>query len=345
MARITLADITPWITEAALAHPQDLPQHLCERLGISRSSARTQLNRLVQAQWLLREDGSRRAVYRPGPLRQVVRRYALAGLQEDLPWSQDFAARFALRPNVARIAQHVFTELLNNAIDHSGGSSVTVSMRQTPTQLQLLVSDDGRGVFDAVAERFNIDDPTTAMLELAKGKLTSRPDCHTGRGLFFSAKLADIFDLHANDNAYQQREWQRDQWWQRSRPACKQGTSVYVAICVDTERTLDEVLRRYSLDGAGYGFDRTVVPLKLITHEQCGLESRAQARRVAQRLAQFQRVELDFEGLADIGHGFADELFRVFGRQHPGLQLVPVNMAPRVAAMVGSVREAEPLAA
>ena len=183
------------------------------------------------------------------------------------------------------------------------------------------------------------------MLELAKGKLTSQPDSHTGRGLFFSAKLADIFDLHANDSAYQQREWQRDQWWQRSRPACRRGTSVYVAICVDTERSLDDVLRRYSLDGAGYGFDRTVVPLKLITQEQNGLESRAQARRVVSRLSQFRRVELDFEGLADVGHGFTDELFRVFGRQHPELELVPVNMAPRVAAMIGSVRETVPEAA
>ncbi|HSW07273.1 ATP-binding protein [Aquabacterium sp.] len=339
MARIMLSDITPWITEAVLAHPQDLPTYLCERLAISRSHARTQANRLVEAQWLQRDGVSRRAIYRPGALRQVVRRYALAGLQEDLPWAQDFAARFDLKPNVARMGQHVFTELLNNAIDHSGGSSVTVSMRQTPTQLQLLVSDDGRGVFNAVAERFNITDPTVAMLELAKGKLTSQPNSHTGRGLFFSAKLADIFDLHANDAAYQQREWQRDQWWQRSRPACRGGTSVYVAICVDTERSLDDVLRRYSLDGAGYGFDRTVVPLKLITQDQNGLESRAQARRVVSRLAQFRRVELDFEGLADVGHGFTDELFRVFGQQHPELELVPVNTTPRVAAMIDSVRE------
>jgi anti-sigma regulatory factor (Ser/Thr protein kinase) len=207
MARIALSDITPWITEAVLAHPQDLPQHLAQRLQISRTSARNQLNKLVEAQWLQRDGVSRKAVYRPGALRQVVRRYALAGLQEDLPWAQDFANRFELKSNVARMAQHVFTELLNNAIDHGGGTSVTVSMRQTPTQLQILVSDDGRGVFDAVAERFNITDPTVAMLELAKGKLTSQPDSHTGRGLFFSAKLADIFDLHANDAAYQQREW------------------------------------------------------------------------------------------------------------------------------------------
>jgi anti-sigma regulatory factor (Ser/Thr protein kinase) len=36
------------------------------------------------------------------------------------------------------------------------------------------------------------------MLELSKGKLTSEPDRHNGRGLFFTSRLADVFDLHAN---------------------------------------------------------------------------------------------------------------------------------------------------
>ena len=67
------------------------------------------------------------------------------------------------------------------------------------------------------------------------------------------------------------------------------------------------------------------------------LVSRAEARRVAARLAQFRHVELDFTGIADIGHGFADELFRVFGLTHPSLALVPAGMAPRVAAMVRGV--------
>ena len=61
---------------------------------------------------------------------------------------------------------------------------------------------------------------------------------------------------------------------------------------------------------------------------------------MASRLQRFRRVELDFDGLADVGHAFADELLRVFRHQHPEVDLVPVNMAPAVAAMIDSVREA-----
>lgn len=338
MARTDLAAATQWITAAAQQHGDRLPEHLMQRLGWTRRRAQALLARLVAAQWLVREGALRKPSWRPGPLRQVVQRYALAGLQEDLPWQRDFAPFFQLPPNVARLAQHAFSELVNNAVDHSGGSHVTVSMRQTPMHLQLLVSDDGRGVFDCIQQTFDIGDADLAMLELAKGKLTSQPERHAGRGLFFTSRLADVFDLHANQLAFQYRGWDRRSWY-RGKPMPREGTSIFMAIALDTPRTLDEVLRAHSADGAGYGFDTTQVPLRLIAGgPNTGLESRAQARRVASRLARFRRAEVDFSGIEDVGHGFADELFRIFVRDQPGVELVPVGMAPRVAAMVESVR-------
>jgi len=337
MARIDLNAVTQWITEAASRHGDRLPAVVVERLGITRRTALALLSRLVAAQWLVREGTTRKPRFRPGLLKQVVQRYPLAGLLEDLAWSRDFAPYFDLPPNVVRMAQHAFSELLNNAIDHSGGSSVAVSVRQTALHLQMLVSDDGCGVFERIQQNHEIADPTLAMLELSKGKLTSQPDRHSGHGLFFTSRLADMFDLHANQLAFQFRGWDRRSWYQ-GKPMPRRGTSIYIAIALDTERTLDAVLRAYSNDGTGYAFETTQVPLRLITGEHTGLESRAQAKRVASRLQRFRRAEVDFSGIADVGHGFADELFRVFSRQNPGVELVPVGMAPRVAAMVDSVR-------
>jgi len=301
------------------------------------------LAKLVASQWLVFEGTPRKPVYKPGPLRQVVRRYALQGLQEDLPWRRDFAPCFELRPEVQRMAQHVFTELLNNAIDHSGGSHVVVSMRSTPVQLQLLVSDDGMGLFKRIEQSFAIDDPALAMLELGKGKLTSAPQGHRGHGLFFTSRLADVFDVHANAAAFQCRGWDQRRW-HASRPAARVGTAVYVALALDTPRTLDSVLRSFSSsETAVYRFDRTTVPLHLIgvggsaDGGQLALASRADAKRVTSRLSEFTAAELDFSGIADIGYAFADELFRVFPARNPGIELRPVGMAPQVAAMVASI--------
>jgi len=339
MARIDLNAVTQWITVAAQRQGDQLVAAVMERLHVSRRSAQALLARLVAAQWLVRGGTLRKPVYRPGVLKQVVHRYAIDGLQEDLPWARDFAPFFELRPNVARLAQHAFSELLNNAIDHSGGTMVTVSVRQTAMHLQLLVSDDGCGVFERIQRNFEIADPTLAMLELSKGKLTSLPDRHSGHGLFFTSRLADMFDLHANQLAFQFRGWDRRSWYV-AKPMKREGTTVYVAIALDTDRTLDAVLKAHSSDGAGYAFETTQVPLGLIIGGATSLESRAQAKRVASRLQRFRRAEVDFSGIADIGHGFADELFRVFSREHPAVELVPVGMAPRVEAMIASVRAA-----
>lgn len=332
-----LAAITQWITAAAVQHGPALPEQVMQRLSLSRRSALALLRKLQAAQWLQVDGVGRKAQFRPGPLRQVVQRYDLAGLQEDVPWQVDFAPYFDLPPEVARMAQHAFSELLNNAIDHSGGTQVTVSLRQTALHLQLLVSDDGCGLFTRIEQAHDIGDSTLAMLELSKGKLTSQPSFHTGRGLFFTSRLADVFDLHANATAFQYRGWGRA-GWVKSRPLPRQGTSIYMAIGLDTPRTLDSVLRAHSLDGDSYGFERTVVPLQLLLIPGTGLESRAQARRVAARLNRFRRAELDFSGVGDIGHGFADELFRVAAHGQPGVDLVPVGANARVAAMIDAVR-------
>jgi len=93
---------------------------------------------------------------------------------------------------------------------------------------------------------------------------------------------------------------------------------------------------------AGQAFGRTRVPLRLLAGSEGALASRAEARRVAARLALFEHAEIDFEGVTDIGHGFADELFRVFGGEHPALELQATGMNPGVHAVVAGVRQVAP---
>ncbi len=339
MTRLVFDHLTLWISAAASEHSLDLIDYLEERTGASRRAAQAALRRLVDAGWLTRSGTARQPVYGPGRLRQVARSYTLHGLQEDLPWQRDFAPHFELPRHVARMVQHAFTELVNNAADHSGGTSVTVSLRQTPSHAQLLVSDDGCGVFDKICEAFDIADAQHAMLELSKGRLTSQPEAHTGRGLFFSAQLADVFDIHANNTAFQRRAWESG-GWKKGKPLPRQGSSIYLAIALDTKRTLDQVLEAWSLDGTGIDFDHTIINLQLLAGPGQPLDSRAQARRVAARLETFQRAELSFEGVEDVGHAFTDELFRVFARAHTGVQLMPTHMTPRIAALVKQAQSA-----
>lgn len=338
MTRLAIDQLTLWITAAANEHGQHLPAYVEERTGASHRATLAALRRLVEANWLTREGPPRRPVYGPGTLRQVVRSYTLHQLQEDVIWQRDFAPHFALPRAAQRKVQHGFTELVNNAIDHSGGTSVTVSLRQTPAHAQLLVSDDGCGVFSKICDTYELSDAQHAMLELSKGRLTTQPQAHTGRGLFFSSQLADVFDIHANGQAWQRRAWD-GHGWRPGKGLPRQGSSIYMAVALESPRTLEQVLGEWSVDGSGIAFDQTRVMLNLVVGEGQMLDSRAQARRVAARLPQFKRAEVDFAGVEDVGHAFADELFRVFARAHPQVALVPLNMSTRVAALIKAASE------
>lgn len=68
------------------------------------------------------------------------------------------------------------------------------------------------------------------------------------------------------------------------------------------------------------------------------LVSRSQDKWVvggrSERATQFKTVVLDFEGVAPVGQGFVDEVFRVFASANPQGAMKPVNLSPTVAQVV-----------
>jgi anti-sigma regulatory factor (Ser/Thr protein kinase) len=267
---------------------------------------------------------SRRATLR------FERAYDLVGLAEDEVWTHVRAALFPddSPPNPRRIAAYAFTEMLNNAIDHSGGTTATVIATRDAERVLFTVSDDGVGVFARLIERFGMADGLEAIQELHKGKLTTAPTAHTGEGIFFTSKLVDVFSLSANG-----LQWivdnERDDVAVRDR-ATAPGTRVDFEIRLDTSRQAKDVFDAFAGDD---GFVRTRTTIRLF---ELGTEfvSRSEAKRVASRLEQFREVEVDFAGVDGVGQGFVDELFRVWAAEHPGTRLIPTRMNEEVRFMV-----------
>lgn len=79
-----------------------------------------------------------------------------------------------------------------------------------------------------------------------------------------------------------------------------------------------------------YGFNKAVVPVRMLKHGLEQLISRSQAKRLLARFERFKVVILDFKGVDTIGQAFADEIFRVFSSEHPDVKLVPVNATSEV---------------
>ncbi|MET0383027.1 MAG: ATP-binding protein [Burkholderiaceae bacterium] len=334
MARIALATLTRTITADALAHPADLGQVLAERHSVSRGTVARQLRRLVDSGWLERR-GAARPHYAPGVQREVTTDYAVAGLDEHTPWLRDVFPVLRLSPSVARVAQHVFGELLNNAIDHADATRIAVSVRQTPTHLHILIGDDGLGVFGQLARKAGLPDAQRAALEIAKGRLTTQPQRHGGRGLFFVARMVDAMDLQSNGQVLQ---WRRrgDSIRLRPHPLNRAGTTAFASIALDSQLRPTDAYGEFGSADAPLDFSRTRVPLRLLTDNGLTLDSRAQARWVVSRLELFATAELDFTGVDDVGPSFIDEVFRVYARTHPGVRLQPTQACERIGKLLQS---------
>lgn len=305
---------------------------LVRDFGLSRQAASGHLQALVREGKLVASGQTRARVYRLATLRETSRSYAREGLREDVVWKEVFAPVVSdLSENVRDIWHYGVTEMVNNAIDHSGSPDVHVGVRRNAIYIDGWVADDGEGIFLKIQRALELFDPRESILELAKGKLTTDPANHTGEGIFFSSRAFDAFDIRSGRLHFMHDGQTFD--FLVERPEDAPGTLVLMRLANDSGRVLKDVFVEYAAPDE-FRFDRTVVPVKLAQYEGEKLVSRSQAKRLSNRFERFRHVVLDFGGVSEIGQAFADELFRVFANAHPDVQLAPVNMTDAVSNMV-----------
>ncbi len=326
-------DLIRTVTLDVTEHPRDLSRLYCGRYGISRVTANRFIQRLERDGWLSRSGPSTHPVYSPGYRRRRSGVFPLVGLDENQLWEQSFSRYVTLPPNVRNIVHHGFTEMVNNAIDHSQGTHVFVLLDQSEKRVALAVSDDGIGIFKKITDALQLVDPRQAIFELSKGKLTTDPSKHSGEGIFFTSRMFDGFSIEANHLNYRHIESAEHDWLEDDKNTFPDGSAVSMEISLDSTRTSAQVFEQYMNAPQDYGFNKTIVPMKLAQYGDEQLVSRSQAKRLIARFDRFKVVVLDFEGVAEVGQAFADELFRVCARAHPDVELVPVHLSEQVERM------------
>ena len=320
------------------ANPRNVAAKLALAEGVSRQAASAKLRVAVRRGWLHVEGRGAGVRYTLAMLQEVRHSYERAGLSEDRVWQQLLAPVVAdLAENVRDVWRYGLTEMINNAVDHSGSIQVHVGLRRNALFTQAWVKDDGEGIFLRIQRALDLFDPRESILELAKGKFTTDPANHSGEGIFFSSKVFDVFDIRSGMLHFAHDDGNVDVLFERSAEA--PGTTVFMQLANDSPRTTRKVFDKFAAPEE-YTFAKTLVPVKLAQHEGEKLVSRSQAKRLTMRFERFQTVVLDFAGVEEIGQAFADEVFRVFQRAHPQTALVPANMAPGVKAMVSRARAA-----
>jgi anti-sigma regulatory factor (Ser/Thr protein kinase) len=292
------------------------------------------MQRLVTEGAVVVTGTTRSRRYALAPLLQWNKQYPLGSLSEDLVWRDDVAPLIGKLPdNVLSIWHYGFTEMLNNVIDHSGGSYVLVAVSKNAVSTTIAVYDDGIGIFKKIQAALGLHDERHAVLELAKGKFTTDPANHSGEGIFFSSRMFDEFDILSGEVYFSHEFDKKEDWIVQRGSALREGTLVTMKLHNHTARTPKKVFDKFTSD-EDYGFTKTVVPVKLMRYGDDNLVSRSQAKRLLTRIDRFKVVMLDFSGVASIGQAFADEVFRVFRSKHPGVELVPTNTSLEVRRMI-----------
>ena len=263
--------------------------------------------------------------------------YKNINLQEDIIY-KNLLEEFEKdkKENVIHILTYSFTEILNNAIEHSESRNIRISYAEDYFSIYVQILDDGVGIFKKIKKNYNLKNENEAIFELKKGKITSDPENHSGEGIFFSSKVVDYFLIDSyNKNFY---SGNKDYFYhfEHNKKENIKGTLVYFIIDKNTNRTTKEVFDSYTDDD--YVFNKTEITVHL-AEEYLGehLISRSIARRILSNIEKFKVIFLDFNGVKTIGQAFADEIFRVFRNKHKEITILPINMNEEVKFMIKRV--------
>ncbi len=330
--------VRQYIIENAEKLGTGIASAVAERFGISRQAVSKHLKKLVDEKALIATGNTRSRSYQLAVLNQWSKHYRISpSLQEHEVWLQDLAPSLEnLSANALDIWEFCFTEMFNNAIDHSEGDSIVTSVRRTALSTWIGIGDNGVGIFRKIQSAMKLPDARHAILELSKGKLTTDPSRHTGHGIFFASRLVDSFVISSGGAFFTHVPGEPDQIFEA--PDQVSGTVVHMRLENQTSRTAKAVFDQYSTLDDDYGFTRTVIPVRLAQFGEEKLISRSQAKMLLTRIDRFTTAVLDFAGVNVIGHSFADEIFRVFALAHPNIALLPLNAAPEVKKMIDSAQ-------
>lgn len=321
-------------------HPDSVSTLAARQFGLSRTGIGRYMSRLSEEKLIEAEGNTRSRRYKLLNIKErsiFLERNALWA--EDEIWRNDILPLMSgVKANIIDLFHYGFTEMFNNIIDHSASPVAMIEYEQTYTTIRITIWDKGIGIFNKIKEDFKLADVRTALLELSKGKLTSDKKRHSGEGIYFTSRMFDKFIILSSGLFYSREREDDDDWLieTRDKPEdVRPGTFIALEIRTNADWTMRDIFNKYQ--GDDVYFRTTHVPVALGRYPGEQLVSRSQAKRILARFTDFAEVMLDFKDVQEIGQAFADEIFRVFRKEHPHTPLVAINTNANIDRMIRHV--------
>jgi len=315
-------------------------------VDVSRQYVNIVISDLIAEKQVIKLGGTRNAFYvstnyvkehpdvLPSIFKKKYRNVSLEEHQVLMEIEEKFPLISNIPENIKSIFTFAFSEMFNNAIEHSESKIISVELSLRNKKLSFIVEDSGIGVFRNIMKKKGLRSVIEAIQDLLKGKTTTMPKSHSGEGIFFTSKASDLFIL---DSFGRQLSIQNTLGDIKVKQVSisKRGTRVIFEISIESDLHLNDVFKKYTniKNDSDFGFDKTEIRVKLFTTSGVHI-SRSQARRILSGLEKFKIILLDFDKVPVVGQAFADEIYRVFQNAHPGILIQEENMSPGVRFMV-----------
>ena len=301
-----------------------------ETLSISRSTIYNYVSELLKDGLITKDEAGNYAL----AIKSVPFSYKNEQLREERVFDRDIKPLVSDLPaNVFEAWRYAFSEMLNNAIEHSEAGVITCKVDRTPLSTKITLMDNGVGIFNKIRQYFISEHNEDYSLEecmslLFAGKFTTAKERHSGEGIFFTSHLMDAFYILSDNLLFTRNNFVEGYVNAEIIPA---GTLVSMELSNKSHKTVREVFGRYS--NIEEGFNRTSVPIVHMFANGYPV-SRSEARRLGAMLSQFREAVLDFSGVQNVGQAFVHELFIVWQKDCPHTKLTLVNMSEDVEFMI-----------
>ncbi len=326
--------IISYLLEKIAEGRDDAPKLVSKEFEINLNTVHTYLNELIDQGRIIRE---KRGVYKLNENRVSFTFTRSGGDLEDDGYIFEYIVEpqiTGLSDTIQQIWYYAVSEMINNVIDHSEAENVHVTVVQDIRSTTVIIQDDGIGIFRKLQEYYGFRTFSDIAAELAKGKLTTDEIHHSGEGIFFTSRMMDTFFIYSDGHFYSRDKYTNE--WEAFIPDRKiEGTLVYLSLENNSRKTAKQIFDAYTNEDGG--FQRTEIRLDSIFDK--APVSRSRAKRLCNRLTEFKEVVLDFEGIDWVGQGFMHQVFSVFHRENPDIQLKPKNMTQDVERMYNHVRQ------
>jgi len=333
MAKENREQIISYILKLISAGDKDVVKKTVDAFEISKSTVYNYVKELCQ-DGVLEKEGTKYKIV--SKRREFV--YENNGrLSETRIFNNDIAPFFkGLEKNVYGIWQYAFSEMMNNAIEHSSSDKITVWVSTNPLETTIVIFDNGIGIFKNIQnymkkeydEEIPLDECATLLFA---GKFTTAKSMHSGEGIFFTSHMMDNFYIYSDNVIFTRNNFTEEQNISENDG---QGTMVCMSINNHTKKTAKEVFDRFS--NIDEGFIKTQIPIAHI-FPYGNPVSRSEGRRLGELIGKFQEVNLDFCGVEEVGQAFCHEVFIVWQGRHPDVKLNVLNANEDVDWMIKRV--------